>query len=151
SAATGLVLTDTLPTGATLVSITPGATNPDTFTQGGSGGTVTETATAAVASGNTDSFVLLVSAAASLASGADFSDTASVTSSTSDPTSGNNSSTVTGTIATSADLSVTKTGPATVTAGAQATYTISLTNNGPSNAQNVVLTDSLPNGATLVS
>lgn len=43
-----------------------------------------------------------------------------------------------------ADLSITKTGPATVTAGNQITYNISVTNNGPSAATNVTVTDSLP-------
>ena len=48
-------------------------------------------------------------------------------------------------------MSVTKTGPATVTAGTNATYTITLTNNGPNAAQGVVLTDLLPAGSTFVS
>jgi uncharacterized repeat protein (TIGR01451 family) len=49
------------------------------------------------------------------------------------------------------DLAVTATGPSAVLPGATATYTITLTNNGPIAAQNVVLTDTLPAGATLVS
>jgi uncharacterized repeat protein (TIGR01451 family) len=48
-----------------------------------------------------------------------------------------------------ADLSITKTGPASVTAGNQLTYTISVTNNGPSNATNVIVKDTLPAGVTL--
>ncbi len=47
-----------------------------------------------------------------------------------------------------ADLNVTATGPATATPGGTATYTITLTNNGPNDAQNVVLTNTLPAGAT---
>jgi uncharacterized repeat protein (TIGR01451 family) len=50
-----------------------------------------------------------------------------------------------------ADLAVTKTGPSSVTAGDNATYTITLTNNGPDAAQTVVLSDVLPAGATYVS
>ena len=46
------------------------------------------------------------------------------------------------------DLAVTATGPSVVLPGATATYTITLTNNGPIAAQNVVLTDALPAGAT---
>lgn len=53
--------------------------------------------------------------------------------------------------ANSADLAVTVSGPASVTAGANATYTITLNNNGPNAAQGVVLSDVLPTGATLVS
>src|SRR5262245_16617620 len=49
--------------------------------------------------------------------------------------------------ANSADMAVTATGPGSVTAGTNATYTITLSNNGPSAAQNVVLTDTLPAGS----
>jgi uncharacterized repeat protein (TIGR01451 family) len=47
------------------------------------------------------------------------------------------------------DVAVTAAGPSTVSAGQTVTYTITLTNNGPIAAQNVVLTDVLPAGATL--
>ena len=53
--------------------------------------------------------------------------------------------------ANSADMAVTNSGPSTVTAGTNVTYTITLTNNGPVAAQNVVLTDTLPAGSTFVS
>ena len=48
------------------------------------------------------------------------------------------------TVVTSADLQVTKTGPATAVAGTQVTYTLSVTNAGPSDAQGVTLSDTLP-------
>jgi uncharacterized repeat protein (TIGR01451 family) len=51
----------------------------------------------------------------------------------------------------SADMSVTATGPSSVTAGTNATYTVTLTNNGPNAAQGVVLTDTLPSGSNFVS
>jgi uncharacterized repeat protein (TIGR01451 family) len=51
----------------------------------------------------------------------------------------------------SADMSVTATGPSSVTAGTNATYTITITNNGPNAAQGVVLSDTLPNGSQFVS
>ncbi|HEX8288380.1 MAG TPA: DUF11 domain-containing protein, partial [Pyrinomonadaceae bacterium] len=48
-----------------------------------------------------------------------------------------------------ADLSITKTdSPDPVTAGNQITYTVTVTNNGPSVASNVSLTDSIPAGTT---
>ncbi|MBV8300983.1 MAG: DUF11 domain-containing protein, partial [Candidatus Dormibacteraeota bacterium] len=54
--------------------------------------------------------------------------------------------------AASADLAVTKQGsPNPVAAGADETYTVTLTNDGPSAAQNVSLQDPLPTGMTLVS
>src|SRR5262249_34418888 len=55
------------------------------------------------------------------------------------------------TLAPVADLTVTASGPATVTPGGSATYTITVTNNGPNAAQNVVLKDILPAGATNAS
>lgn len=51
----------------------------------------------------------------------------------------------------SADLAVSASGPSSVTAGTDATYTITLVNNGPSAAQGVVLSDILPSGSTYVS
>ncbi len=149
--AQGVVLTDSLPAGSAFVSITPAAGNPDSFTFGQSAGSVTETATAAIASGNTDTFTVVVSAPSNLSAGAAFSDSASASSTTADPNTANNSATVTGSVATSADLAVTAGGPSMVTAGTSATYTITLTNNGPSDAQGVVLTDSLPAGSAFVS
>ncbi len=44
----------------------------------------------------------------------------------------------------SADVLVAKSGPSTILAGSAITYTISVTNNGPSTATNVVVTDNLP-------
>jgi uncharacterized repeat protein (TIGR01451 family) len=151
NAAQNVVLSDTLPTGAVFASMTAAAGNPDSFTLSQSGGTVTETATAAMTSGHSDTFTLVVSAPSSLANGAAFNDTASVSSSTTDPTTGDNTATITGSVATSADLAVANSGPSSVTAGTNATYTITLTNNGPSNAQAVVLSDTLPTGAVFVS
>ncbi|MFB9262433.1 Ig-like domain repeat protein [Bradyrhizobium erythrophlei] len=54
-------------------------------------------------------------------------------------------------VSSSADLSVTKSGPASVLQGQNATYTITVTNNGPSAAANVSLADALPAGTTFVS
>ena len=51
-------------------------------------------------------------------------------------------------MATSADLSVAKTGPSTVTAGTNLTYTVTVSNSGPSDAQLVSLTDAIPAGTT---
>ena len=55
-------------------------------------------------------------------------------------------------VAASADLSITKTGtPDPVPAGAAITYTLQVRNDGPSTAQDVVVTDTLPDGVELVS
>jgi uncharacterized repeat protein (TIGR01451 family) len=50
-----------------------------------------------------------------------------------------------------ADLSITKQGPATAVAGTQFDYTLSVDNDGPSTAQDVVVTDELPDGVDYVS
>jgi uncharacterized repeat protein (TIGR01451 family) len=152
NAAQNVVLTDVLPTGSNLVSITPAAGNPDSFNFTQSGGTLTGTATS-VAAGNTDTFTLVVGAPSNLANGANFSDTASVTSATPDPNSSNNSATVSGSVVNNqnADLSVATSGPATSTEGNTITYSITVTNSGPSDAAGVVLTDSLASQMKFVS
>jgi uncharacterized repeat protein (TIGR01451 family) len=146
SAAAGVVLTDTLPTGSVFVSLTQTA-GTDSFTPAQSGGSATETANASIASGSSDTFTLVVSAPASLTPGASFSDTASVSSSTSDPNTANNSATVTGSVGPPADLVVTETGPGSASEGDTITYTVTVTNNGPNDATSTVLTDTL--GANL--
>jgi uncharacterized repeat protein (TIGR01451 family)/fimbrial isopeptide formation D2 family protein len=50
-----------------------------------------------------------------------------------------------------ADMSIEKTGDATYTAGEQYTWQLRVRNLGPSDAQNVVVTDPLPTGTTFVS
>ena len=51
-----------------------------------------------------------------------------------------------------ADLAVTKTGlPDPVLVGSNLTYTVTVTNNGPNNASNVMVTDTLPANVTFVS
>lgn len=80
-----------------------------------------------------------------------WSNTAVVTTDSFDPDLANNTSTVPTTITQSADIRVMKTGPASVAAATELTYTITVTNDGPSDASDVVLTDTLPAGTTLVS
>ncbi len=71
--------------------------------------------------------------------------TASVSSDVSDPSTSNNSDSENTTVNASADLSITKSdSPDPVDAGSQLTYTLSITNSGPSKATGVVVTDSVP-------
>ena len=72
-------------------------------------------------------------------------------STTADPNAANNSSSVTTGVTASADLAITKTGPATVVAGSSVAYSLTVTNNGPSDAANLTVTDTLPAGVTFVS
>ncbi|MBO9662261.1 DUF11 domain-containing protein, partial [Dokdonella sp.] len=81
--------------------------------------------------------------------GADpIANTATVSSPTSDPDTSNNTSTVTTPVDRNADLQLTKTGPATVTAGDTITYTIVVSNVGPSDAHGTTVSDPLPAGLT---
>jgi uncharacterized repeat protein (TIGR01451 family) len=82
---------------------------------------------------------------------ADVNDTATVTSSTPDPNADNNTAMGAVQFAASADLAITKTASSPVIAGTNVTYTLSVTNNGPSDAPNVVVTDTLPGELTNVS
>ncbi len=72
--------------------------------------------------------------------------TATVTSNTTDPVVANNTATHQLTLAASAVLSLTKTAPATIIAGLPISYTLLVSNDGPSNALNVLVTDDLPDG-----
>ena len=77
--------------------------------------------------------------------------TATVSSPTTDLNPGNNTSTVTVTPGTSADLSIVKTHLGTMLAGTNDTYRLVVTNNGPSDANNAKVTDTLPAGLSFVS
>jgi uncharacterized repeat protein (TIGR01451 family) len=77
--------------------------------------------------------------------------TASVSSTTADPDPTDNSDTATTTVTALADLSVVKTGPANVVAGGTVTYTLDVSNAGPSNAAALTVIDTLPAGVTFVS
>lgn len=68
-----------------------------------------------------------------------------------DPTPGNDSSSVDRSVVASADLAITKSHTGNFTAGANNTYTIVVTNNGPSDASEFTVSDTLPTGLTFVS
>ena len=77
--------------------------------------------------------------------------TATVVSVTPDPDLSNNSSSTVAETTTSADIAVIKTSdPNPADAGSTLNYTITITNNGPSFAQNVVINDEIPAGLTNV-
>ena len=78
------------------------------------------------------------------------SNTATVSATTLDPIPGNNSDSEATTVGALADLSITKTdGIVTIKPGSSTTYTITLTNNGPSDVPaGIVVTDQVPVGTT---
>jgi uncharacterized repeat protein (TIGR01451 family) len=133
SVASGAVVSDTVPATLTGVSWSgddghfgTGALS-DTVTLG-SGSNVTYTVTG----------LLPASATGTL------TDTATATAGTSsDPNAANNTATATAAISTVADLQISNTSTATVIAGASDTYTVIVTNNGPSNVTGATVADSI--------
>jgi uncharacterized repeat protein (TIGR01451 family) len=141
SSATGLTITDILPAEVTFDSASAGCTETS--------GTVTCTLASLAASASTQ-FVVTVTVDPA-ASGV-ITNTASVTSTTTDPNPADNITTQATTLNTQADLTLTKSdAPDPAAAGGTLTYTLTVFNNGPSNATGLVLTDTLPVSVTFTS
>src|SRR5262249_38316761 len=105
-----------------------------------------------LATGDTASFQLTLAIAAT--STGSLANTASVSppSGVLDPIAGNDSSTDTDTLTPQADLSIAKTdGKTSAVPGTNNTYTITVTNNGPSTVTGASVSDPLPAGVTFVS
>jgi uncharacterized repeat protein (TIGR01451 family) len=148
--AVSVALADTLPAGTTFVSLTsPGGWTCTTPAVGGTGPVACTIAT--LASGASGTFTLVVKVGAGVANGTTITNTATASSTTTDPTPGNNSQSSSTTVGTSADLAVTKSGAATATVGNNVAYNVTVTNNGPGDAQSVALSDPVPANTTFVS
>ncbi|HBV64089.1 MAG TPA: hypothetical protein DEF45_13830, partial [Rhodopirellula sp.] len=146
STAPGVILTDVLPAGVTLVSATMGGQ-----TGVESAGTITFPSVN-IASGDTATAVITVTVD-TLTDGL-ISNTASVQdlSGAGENNTANNSDAADVNIVAEADLGVSKAVSSTASqVGGALTYTIDVTNSGPSSASNVVVTDTLPVGVTFVS
>jgi uncharacterized repeat protein (TIGR01451 family) len=152
SAATNVTLSDT-PSSSTFVSLMQNSGPAFTLTMPPVGSTSAATAfIASFPAGATATFTLVLRANSNLNSGATITNTATATAATSDVNPANNSGTTTTSVLRSADLSITKVGaPDPVNAGANITYTIVVTNNGPSDAQGPLIADIPPSGTTFVS
>ena len=144
SDAAALSVTDTLPAGVTFVSAAGTA-----WTCTNTGNVSVTCTRAALATGATAPTITVVVTAPVQA--ATLTNSATVTAATIDPVPGNNTSTATTTVTASADLAITKTGPPTVTAAGSVTYSLVAVNNGPSDAANVTVSDTLPAGVVFVS
>ncbi len=139
SSATGVVVTDTLPASVTFVSASAGGAN--------NAGVVNWTL-GTLTNGQVSNLTVTVTAPAS----GSLTNMASVSTSTGDPNPTNNVTLpVVTTVTPVADVAIGKTGPAVVNATSNLTYTISVTNFGPSSATGVVVTDTLPASVTFVS
>jgi uncharacterized repeat protein (TIGR01451 family) len=146
--ATNIVLTDLLPSNLTFVS---SVASQGTFTTGTGVWAFTP-----LASGASATLTIIATVNAGTATGTVITNTASVDATETDTNPANDSDsvdvTVVATTATSIDLAVNKSvNDATLISGSNATYTITVTNNGPDNATGVVLTDVLPGNVNFVS
>ena len=140
-------LTDSTPANTTFTSIVAPAgwscTTPAAGTAGAISCSILNFASGAVAN-----FTLNLAVSPSAPNGSTIANTAQINSTYTDPTPGNNQSTSNATVSTGADVSIVKTGPATATAGNIITWSLLVTNNGPADAQNVVVSDSTVTGVT---
>jgi len=148
--ATGVTVTDTLPSEVTFVSADP---DQGSYT-GGTSGTVTWSV-GNVPSGTSVTMTITVSVPADAQNSDVYVNTSSVTGNEIDPNPSNNTgeaATVVSEIVRQSDLSIEKTDdPDPVYAGQTLTYTLTAVNNGPSVADNVIVVDTLPSSVTLNS
>ena len=149
ASATNVVLTDTLPPGVTYVSATPG----QGICGDESGGAVTcslESLLYGTASLTTTTVTITVNVDPSTTG--TLTNTADVSANEPDLDMTNNTFDEGTTVNAEANLTLTKTGsPDPVIAGNGLTYTLTVTNTGPSDATGVILTDTLPSGVTFKS
>ncbi len=142
SAASSLVVSDTLPAGVA---------NASAAGTGWSCGVVSGLATCTLPSlGVGSAPAITISATAPAQAGA-IHNKASVSSATADPVANNTSNTVDTNVIGQADLSIVKAGPAEVNAGGVLSYTLSVSNEGPSTASSLVVSDTLPAGVANAS
>jgi len=151
SNATGVSVADTIPasiTGTTISCVASGTANCGTNASSGNNLSFTGVS---INSGGANFLTITVSGTINPATTGNLVNTATVAAGAgqTDPTPGNNTATDTDTPAPQTDLAITKTdGSATYTAGNAITYTIVVTNNGPSNATGVSVTDTIPASIT---
>ena len=154
AAATTVSFTQSTPPNTTFQSITTPAGWTCTTPAVGATGTITCTI-ATLALNASAAFTLVLQVNAATASGTNIADTATATSSNIVPSLTSNTAVAAVVVANanSATIAIVKTAmpSPTVAEGDTLTYTIGITNNGPSSATNVIVTDPLPADVTYLS
>jgi uncharacterized repeat protein (TIGR01451 family) len=134
SDATGVTVTDTLPTGVTFQSASP---TPGSFNQATGVWSI-----GTLASGASATLTLVVTVDPDTTG--TLRNTATITGAETDPVATNNTASADTTVEAEADLAIDKTvSPSQVPAGAVLTYTLAYANGGPSDAQGVSIVDTL--------
>ena len=148
--AANVTMTDAVPAGMTFVSVTaPAGTSCSTPAVGGSG--MVSCTTPVLLSSASVTYTLVFKLSPGTPAGTIITNTASVTTGTSETSPGDNSASFPTTSTVASDLSVTKTGPSTAPPSTNGTYTVVVTNSGPSAMNNIALSDPTPPGTTFVS
>src|SRR6185369_13348461 len=152
---TGATVTDATPAGTTFVSasVTSGSGWSTTDPGVGNTGNVVFSK-ASTANGETAVFQMVVKVNSSVAGGSTINNsaTAATTGGVTDPVPGNNTGTASTAVIAQADLSITKTdGAASAIPGTPIAYTITVTNNGPSDANGATVSDTFPGTLTGVT
>lgn len=140
SFASSIEITDTLPVSVTLIGATPSCTGPDTD--------LVCPIVAPLAPSNSTTLTMTVFISETIGHGTTITNTAGVRAAESDPDPSNDTSTLTSLVLGNADLAIEKVGQGTPVAGLAYTYTITVTNNGPSEATGVTVVDTLPLSTT---
>ena len=146
---TGATVTDTMPAELDSVTWTCSHSSGSGCTASGNGN-INDTVN--VLYGGTLTYTVNATVSASATGSLSNTATVSPPTETPDPDTDNNSSKDIDNLTPQANLSITKSDSIDpVTAGNSLTYTIAVSNAGPSDAANVVVTDTLPSGVTFVS
>ncbi|MDW8440242.1 MAG: hypothetical protein RML96_07195 [Caldilineaceae bacterium] len=147
SAANGAVVTMTLPNGASFV----GANLPSGwFIASSMSGVVVLTTSNGLSAGVSTALPITVAIDSTVQPGGSLQFNGQVAAQTGDPNATNNSANADASVIGRADLMVSKRGPATVVAGTIVTYTVLVTNTGPTAAVLRDIKDTLPAGVTLL-
>lgn len=139
--ASNVTVTDSLPPGVAVVSVSPGCVVASRVT----------CSVGTLASGAGATFAIVVAVSSRVANGAALVNTATVAANEVDPSPANNTASVSTTVARQVDLAITKTDqPDPVALGGNVTYTIVVSNAGPSDASGVTVIDTLPEHVAFV-
>ncbi|MFN0181190.1 MAG: beta strand repeat-containing protein, partial [Gemmatimonadales bacterium] len=148
----GATVTDTVPAAITGVSWSCSITSGTGSCGAASGSGNAISTTVSLNSGAVATYTVSGTVSASASGSLVNTVTVAPPSGTTDPTPANDSATDTNTLSPQADLAVTKTdGATTATPGSPISYTVTVTNNGPSNVSGASVTDTVPAAITGVT